>query len=272
MPSMTSLHISKPTASPVADVSSHVVATAFVSSTHADQHQQLRRPVVVVLPPPPATTTNVVVPTQPEATIEAHVDKKLLEAFFSTIPMSFLNPPRLGKKLLVLDLDHTLLDFTRKEALDIHRMKRPFMDEFLTAVYPYYDLALWSQTHWKYIDIKVTQLGIVPNPNYKICFILDKTSMYNVSADKAISNKVKPLQLIWSRYPNLWSSCNTVHVDDIEKNFLLNKSSGILITPFNRSPLPLSQEQQEQQQQLASISTDSADSRASNATGCSRSG
>ena len=73
MPSMTSLHISKPTASPVADVSSHVVATASVSSTYADQHQQLRRPVVVVLPPPPATTTNVVVPTQPEATIEAHV-------------------------------------------------------------------------------------------------------------------------------------------------------------------------------------------------------
>jgi hypothetical protein len=79
----------------------------------------------------------VVVPTQPEAAIEPHVvllpthyyclffdffqhcffsqDKEQLEAFFSTIPMSFLNPPRLGKKLLVLDLDHTLLDFTRKE-------------------------------------------------------------------------------------------------------------------------------------------------------------
>ena len=42
-------------------------------------------------------------------------DNEKLEAFFSTIPMSFLNPPRLGKKLLVLDLDHTLLDFTRKE-------------------------------------------------------------------------------------------------------------------------------------------------------------
>ena len=37
----------------------------------------------------------------------------------------------------------------------------------------------------------------------------------------------------------LWSISQLQHcvydVDDIEKNFLLNKSSGILITPFNRS-------------------------------------
>ena len=138
-------------------------------------------------------------------------------------------------------------------------------------MYPYYDLAIWSQTHWKYIEIKVTQLGIVSNPNYKVCFILDKTSMYNVSLDKTISNKVKPLQLIWSRYPNLWSSFNTVHVDDIEKNFMLNKSSGILISPFNRAPLPLSQQQQEAQQlSLASSSSESVDSIAGLAS-CSRS-
>ena len=139
-------------------------------------------------------------------------------------------------------------------------------------MYPYYDLAIWSQTHWKYIEIKVTQLGIVSNPNYKVCFILDKTSMYNVSLDKTISNKVKPLQLIWSRYPNLWSSFNTVHVDDIEKNFMLNKSSGILISPFKRAPLPLSQQQQQEAQQLslASSSSESVDSIAGLAS-CSRS-
>ena len=42
-----------------------------------------------------------------------HAEK--LQSFISTVPMSFINPPRPGKKLLVLDLDHTLLDFTRKE-------------------------------------------------------------------------------------------------------------------------------------------------------------
>jgi len=112
------------------------------------------------------------------------------------------------------------------------------MDEFLTAVYPHYDLVVWSQTHWKYIDIKVTQLGMMSNPNFKLCFILDKTYMFNVSTDKAVSNKVKPLQLIWAKYPNLWGSSNTVHVDDIEKNFCLNPSAGILISPFHRAPLP----------------------------------
>lgn len=62
-----------------------------------------------------------------------------------------------------------------------------------------------------------------------------------------MGKKVKPLQLIWSKYPNLWSSQNTVHVDDIEKNFLLNKASGILISPFVRCPLPPHVQQQQLQ-------------------------
>lgn len=47
--------------------------------------------------------------------------------------------------------------------------------------------------------------------------------------------KVKPLALIWSKYPSLWGKHNTLHVDDLSRNFELNKSSGVLVRPFSRS-------------------------------------
>ena len=101
-----------------------------------------------------------------------------LQEFSAKVEVQFLSPSRPGKKLLVLDLDHTLLHFDSKEegqpssssgpASHVeyvgnlnpsysNSMKRPYMDYFLAAVYPYYDIAIWSQTHWKWIEIKLTE-------------------------------------------------------------------------------------------------------------------
>ena len=72
-----------------------------------------------------------------------------LRKFSAATEINFINDPRPDKKLLILDLDHTILDFTSTdETLSAEDMKRPFMDEFLTALHPYYDIAIWSQTHW----------------------------------------------------------------------------------------------------------------------------
>eukprot|EP01034_Spumella_vulgaris_P022048 gene22048-28143_t len=112
-------------------------------------------------------------------------------------------------------------------------MKRPHMDAFLAEVYPHYDIAIWSQTHWKWVEIKLIELGILSHPQYKICFILDKSSMFSMD-----SGKVKPLHIIWSKYPQYWGKHNTLHVDDLARNFVINKSSGVLITPYNRPTAP----------------------------------
>lgn len=48
---------------------------------------------------------------------------------------STINPPRPGKKLLVLDLDYTLLDFKGTES-SMERLKRPFCDEMLEVRCP----------------------------------------------------------------------------------------------------------------------------------------
>ena len=72
------------------------------------------------------------------------------------------------KPLLVLDLDHTLLDFSSSHLRDngssamaigqstdavANQLKRPYMDEFLTWTYKYYDLVVWSQTSWRWLEV-----------------------------------------------------------------------------------------------------------------------
>ena len=99
-----------------------------------------------------------------------------LQKFTEKTEVHIINPPRPNKPLLVLDLDHTLLDFSSKtltengeSAMHIgssndavaNQLKRPYMDEFLTWSYKYYDLVVWSQTSWRWLEVKLTELGMV---------------------------------------------------------------------------------------------------------------
>jgi ubiquitin-like domain-containing CTD phosphatase 1 len=52
---------------------------------------------------------------------------------------------------------------------------------------------------------------------------------------KLSTGYVKPLHIIWSKCPDKWDRKNTIHVDDLERNFALNPESGVLISPFHRS-------------------------------------
>lgn len=45
---------------------------------------------------------------------------------------------------------------------------RPYLHEFLTEVYPYYDIMIWSATSMKWIELKMKELGVATNENYKI--------------------------------------------------------------------------------------------------------
>lgn len=61
-----------------------------------------------------------------------------------------INPPREGKKLLVLDIDYTLFDH-RSAAESGAELMRPFLHEFLTSAYENYDIVIWSATSMKWI-------------------------------------------------------------------------------------------------------------------------
>jgi ubiquitin-like domain-containing CTD phosphatase 1 len=83
----------------------------------------------------------------------------------------------------------------------------------------------------------MTELGMVTHPGYKFCFVMDKTSMFTVKSTKrdgsSVVHHVKPLQIIWTKFPR-WGSHNTVHIDDLSRNFALNLGSGLKCRGFYR--------------------------------------
>jgi len=190
-----------------------------------------------------------------------------LKRFTESTAVNIIHEPRKGKPLMVLDLDHTLLDFSRKSIEQastadriaevnsdanmsaavagtnttqdtIERMKRPFMDEFLAKAYQSYDLVVWSQTSWRWLETKLIELGMLANPRYRFCFVLDKTSMFAITSTsrsgKKVKHYVKPLQIIWNKFPGTWGPHNTVHLDDLSRNFALNPDNGLKVSAFYR--------------------------------------
>ena len=64
--------------------------------------------------------------------MESLADNSLLGSFLSQVR----NPPRPGKKLLVLDIDYTIFDH-RSPAETAAELRRPHLHEFLASVYPW---------------------------------------------------------------------------------------------------------------------------------------
>ncbi|GBG84069.1 hypothetical protein CBR_g37944 [Chara braunii] len=111
----------------------------------------------------------------------------------------FLNPPRAQKKLLVLDVDHTIFHF-QPLAQTAEEQQRPYLHEFLTACYAEYDLMIWSASGMKAVEVKMRFVGVLSDPNYRIAALLDHNAMIVVMTN-AGDICCKPLALIWANYP-----------------------------------------------------------------------
>lgn len=146
-----------------------------------------------------------------------------------------LNPPREGKKLLVLDIDYTLFDH-RSSAETGAELMRPYLHEFLTSAYEHYDIAIWSATSMKWIVEKMKLLGVNTHPDYNIMLYLDSGAMITIHCAKRGVVEVKPLKVIWGKYPQ-FNSKNTIMFDDIRRNFMMNPKSGLRIKPFSQAHL-----------------------------------
>ena len=51
-----------------------------------------------------------------------------------------------------------------------------------SSVYPHYDIVVWSQTGWRWLESKLVELGVIGgDKSYKISFVSDRTTMFPVS-------------------------------------------------------------------------------------------
>jgi ubiquitin-like domain-containing CTD phosphatase 1 len=146
--------------------------------------------------------------------------------------VNIIHPPRAGKPLLVMDLDYTLFDM--KSSGEWDSLLRPGAHEFLAVMYEHFEIIIWSQTSWKWLEVKLTELKIISNPSYNLCFVLDKTSMFTVESSRG-RHQVKALELIWRLFKGRWNATNTVHVDDVSRNFAMNPKSGLKISAFKNA-------------------------------------
>jgi len=156
-----------------------------------------------------------------------------------TTDLRWINNADPSKKLLVLDLDYTLFDCqgTRDARLPISEYKRPFFDSFLKEAFESYNLCIWSQTSWTWVEAKVTELGMLNSRDYNLVFVLDQSSMFTIRTRKPGSDErahqVKALEVIWRLCP-IFGAHNTLHVDDLSRNFALNPRNGIKVRAFRR--------------------------------------
>ncbi|KAL5052815.1 hypothetical protein RYX36_033497 [Vicia faba] len=161
-------------------------------------------------------------------TKDMQVNKQKLTRPIKQFKVKIQNPCRQGKKLLVLDIDYTI--FYHR-----HQLMRPYLHEFLTAVYAEYDIMIWSGTRMKCITLKMSQLGVLDNPNYKITACLDHLAMITYKRSSRGVFNCKPLDLIWAQFPEFYSASNTIMFDDLGRNFVMNPQNGLTIKPFRKA-------------------------------------
>ncbi|KAH8514731.1 hypothetical protein H0E87_007531 [Populus deltoides] len=147
------------------------------------------------------------------------VNKQKLRRRIDQYEIELKNPCRPGKKLLVLDIDYTLFDH-RSTAETPLELMRPYLHEFLTAIYAEYDIMIWSPN-------QMGQLGVLDNPNYKITALLDHSAMITVQSDSCGIFECKPLGFTVQK--------NTIMFDDLRRNFMMNLQNGLVIKPFRKA-------------------------------------
>eukprot|EP00382_Lankesteria_abbotti_P000374 CAMPEP_0113845808 /NCGR_PEP_ID=MMETSP0372-20130328/962_1 /TAXON_ID=340204 /ORGANISM="Lankesteria abbotti" /LENGTH=239 /DNA_ID=CAMNT_0000814891 /DNA_START=291 /DNA_END=1010 /DNA_ORIENTATION=- /assembly_acc=CAM_ASM_000359 len=169
--------------------------------------------------------------------VRTEMHLKRLQKAIERTEIRIIRDLRPQRPLLVLDLDYTLLDCGG--GTHINDLKRPHLDVFLQLVYAHFDLGVWSQTKWKWVEMKCTELGLLTSCSHGICFALDRSSMFTINAKQKNgeyrTHEVKALEIIWAKFPLRWGPHNTVHVDDLSRNFALNPRNGVKVSSYRRS-------------------------------------
>ena len=148
-----------------------------------------------------------------------------------------LRPPRVGAKLLVLDIDYTLYDHV-SAASNLEQLTRPHLHDFLARAYASnYDIVIWSATGMRWVERKMEEMGVLRGGAYEVLALVDHASMVTVGpmAGRQSVFDCKPLAYLWAHYP-AFNAQNTIMLDDLRRNFVMNPQNGLRIRPFRNGP------------------------------------
>lgn len=57
-------------------------------------------------------------------------------------------------------------------------------------------------------------------------------SVYSERKGQSFRHEVKALGILWSKFPKYYSAANTLHVDDLGRNFAMNPKNGIKVHAY----------------------------------------
>ena len=143
-----------------------------------------------------------------------------------------------GKRVLVLDVDYTLMDH-RTVAERPTDMMRPHLLAFLEAAYhSNYDIVIWSATSMRWIEVKMRELGVTTSTRFSIAAFYDHGAMISVvhASYGAGPVDIKPLPVLWGQHPEHAHAGNTIMFDDLRRNFLANPANGLRIEACRDMP------------------------------------
>lgn len=142
-----------------------------------------------------------------------------------------------AKRLLVLDIDYTLIDH-RTTVEHPLQMARPHLHGFLQSAYEGgYDIVIWSATSMSWIELKMREMGVTRSPHFKIAAFFDRGAMITVEHPTRGRVEVKPLPVLWGMYPAAGHGPHsTIMFDDLRRNFLMNPSCGLRIEACRNMP------------------------------------
>ncbi|GAA5949596.1 hypothetical protein JCM3765_002718 [Sporobolomyces pararoseus] len=171
--------------------------------------------------------------------MESVRNRRKLKETAESLQIDIMREPRKGKKLLVLDLDGCILDTSlwKEPNFSTQMFMRPYLHDFLRLISPYYDIVIWSQTSWRWLEQKVVELDIIGpsrRGDYPIVTTIDRKPMFSVYSERKgqpFKHEVKALGILWSKFPE-YSEQNTVHIDDLSRNFAMNPKNGIKVHAY----------------------------------------
>ena len=85
-----------------------------------------------------------------------------------------------------------------------------------------------SATNMRWIEEKMKLLGCDKNPNYNLSFYLDSRAMISIQTEKYGIVDVKPLGVIWGKYPQYdrWEWRNPHHLGHPDDHLYMIPTSG----------------------------------------------